>query len=95
MEYILFVHKNSNRPATQNQWNDFFAAANESGMFNGGSEISPGVKLGAPDIVCASDSVVGYMRFETDDVSKLYQLLELHPVKIQGGTLELCETPKT
>lgn len=91
----FFVHKNSGHPATPVQWNKFFEAANESDMFHGGSEISPGVKLGASDIVCATESVVGYMRFETDDVNKLYRFLELHPVKIQGGTLELCETPKS
>lgn len=94
MEYILFIHKNADHPPTDEQWADFFGAANQSGIFNGGSEISPGVQIGTKEIVAATKSVVGYMRFETDDLDKLNQLLELHPIRIQGGTLVLCETPK-
>ena len=52
-------------------------------------------QLGSKNVTSTTDSVVGYMSFETEDISKLHQLLELHPVYIQGGTLELCETPKT
>jgi len=95
MEYILLIHKNADHPPTEDQWDKFFAAANESGMFTGGSAISTGVRLGTKNVVLATESVVGYMRFETVDINQLYELLELHPVKIQGGTLELCETPKT
>ncbi len=95
MEYILLIHNNADNPETEEQWNEFFTAANDSGMFNGGSEISPGIQLGSKKVKSATDTVAGYMRFETNDINKLHQLLELHPVKIQGGTLELCETPKT
>lgn len=95
MEYILFIHNNSDQPTTEEQWNEFFVAANESGMFSGGSEISAGIQIGDKSVKSALDSVVGYMRFESDSIDKLLKLLELHPVKIQGGTLELCEAPKT
>ncbi len=73
MENILFIHKNLEHPPTEDQWKKFFVAANESGMFNGGSEISSGVQIGAKSIVSATDSIVGYLRFETDDIKKLYQ----------------------
>lgn len=95
MEYILFIHNNESQPTTSDQWQRFFSAAKKSGIFSGGSEISRGVQIGAKKSHLVSDHIDGYMRFETDDIDKLYQLLELHPVKIQGGTLELCETPKT
>ena len=95
MEYILFIHDNVDHPTTESQWTEFFSVANESGMFRGGSEISSGVQIGAKPVKYATDSVVGYMRFESDDFEALVQLLELHPVRRQGGTLELCETPKT
>jgi len=43
----------------------------------------------------ASAAVAGYMLFEADDVNKIQRLLELHPVVIEGGTVELCEAPRT
>ena len=95
MEYILFIHNNTDYQTTEEQWCSYFAAAKESGIFKGGSEIRKGIQLVAKDVNLATDSVVGYMRFETDDISKLHRLLELHPVYMQGGTLELCETPKS
>lgn len=95
MEYILFIHNNVDQSPTEEQWNTFFTAANESGMFIGGSEISTGIQVGTKKAQLVSNNLVGYMRFETSEVNKLHELLELHPVIIQGGTLELCETPKT
>ena len=41
------------------------------------------------------ESVVGCMFFEVDDTNQLHKLLELHPVSIQGDTLEICEMAKT
>ena len=95
MEYILLIHNNADQPTTEEQWNTYFSAARESAMFNGGSEIGSRIQLGSKNVISTTDSVVGYMRFEADDINKLHQLLELHPVYIQGGTLELCETPRT
>lgn len=95
MEYILFIHKNVDQPTTEDQWNAFFSAANESGIFSGGSEIRKSIQIGFKKVPLTTKSVVGCMRFETDDISQVHKLLELHPVFIQGGTLELCEMPKT
>ena len=95
MDYILFIHNNADHPATESQWEAFFSAANKSGIFSGGSEIGKSVQFGAKSTTPAISSVVGYMRFQTDDISRLHKLLELHPIYLQGGTLELCETPKT
>ena len=95
MEYILFIHNNVDSPASDEQWAGFFSAANALGIFSGGSEINKSIQLGSKPIRPTTQSVDGFMRFETDDVNQLYKLLEQHPVYLQGGTLELCELPKT
>lgn len=95
MEYILFIHNNVDAPTTEDQWNDFFEAANKSGMFDGGSEITESHQLGSKVVTPSTKNIVGIMRFETSDVSKLNTLLSMHPVYLQGGTLELCKMPKT
>ena len=91
MEYILFIHNNTDQPTTAAQWDAFFAAANQSGLFLGGSEIAGAAQIGSKGVRATTDSVAGFMRFEAEDVSQLHQLLALHPVYLQGGTLELCE----
>ncbi len=95
MEYILFIHSDAPQPATECQWNEFFSAAKNSGVFKGGSEVSKGMYVGVKPEQLVSETVVGYMRFEADDVGLIHKLLKLHPVVLQGGTVELCETPKT
>lgn len=114
MEYILLIHSNENKPATDRQWAEFFIAARESGMFAGGSEISRGELLGAKNTGLLSERPVGHMRFDTGPtdagpvnpgesdeeekdklLNKLYDLLKIHPTVLQGGTVELCEMPKT
>lgn len=95
MEYILFIHNNVDNLTTDEQWNTFFTAARSSGIFAGGSEIGKRIQIGNKQVRPITDSVDGYMRFETDDINKIHELLKLHPVIIQGGTVELCELPKS
>ena len=95
MEYILFIHNNTDSPTTEGQWDSFFEDANKSGIFIGGSEISNQMQVGNKAVKDITNEIVGYMRFESDDKSKILTLLEKHPVIIQGGTVELCETPRT
>ena len=95
MEYIVFIHGNVDTRTTEAQWSAFFEAAEKSGIFGGGSEIAEGHRLGHKDITPTTDSIVGVMRFETDDVTALNALLALHPVFIQGGSLEVCKMPKS
>lgn len=33
------------------------------------------------------------MRLDSDDPVQLHELLESHPVVLNGGTIELCEMP--
>lgn len=94
MEYILFIHNNVDAPTQPEQWDHFFALATESGIFTGGSVIAPGVQIGAKQVNATTDSVGGFMRFDTNDIDKLHALLQHHPTYLQGGTLELCTMPK-
>lgn len=94
MEYILFIHNNTDSDTTDEQWNSFFTEANNSGVFIGGSEISNQIQIGKKHVKNITDKIGGFMRFESEDKNKIFSLLEKHPVIIQGGTLELCEMPK-
>jgi len=95
MDYILFIHNNTVSRAAEEDWGRFFCRARASGIFVGGSEIGNRQMFGSQPVPAITDSVAGFMRFETDDKNALMQLLELHPVLAHGGTLELCEMPKS
>jgi hypothetical protein len=95
MEYVLFINENTDSSATDEEWELFFKEANESGMFNGGSEIRYSCLLGNKPSPKVSDNIGGFMRFESKEKQQLLKLLEKHPVYVHGGTLELCEMPKS
>lgn len=95
MEYILFIHKNTESPVSKEEWSSFFNAARESGMFQGGSEIGKRILLGEKSATDITKYIGGFMRFESNNLEAVKELLNKHPVLINGGTLELCEMPKT
>jgi len=95
LEYILFIHKNTDNQMTDEAWKAFFIAAKESGLFRGGSEIANRIQIGAKSVPDITKSIVGFMLFESSDLNAIRSLLEMHPVLLCGGTLELCELPKT
>lgn len=95
MEYILFIHDNTDKTTEEEDWDRFLALARSSGLFQGGSEIGKRIQLGSKEVSDTTKSVSGYMRFESRDVEELLNLLNEHPVLRNGGTLELCELPKT
>lgn len=95
MEYILFIHNNTESETTATEWESFFEAARKSGLFLGGSEIANRTLIGRKDVTDITKSIAGFMRFESDSIEAVKSLLGKHPVLIHGGTLELCEMPKT
>jgi hypothetical protein len=95
MEYILFIHDNTDTPTKEEDWEKFITLARKSGLFQGGSEIGKRISLGKKEVADTTESVSGYMRFEAEDLEKLKVLLNEHPVLKCGGTLELCELPKS
>jgi len=95
MEYILFIHNNSQSATQDEQWHTFFNEARKSGVFRGGSEMSNQQQIGKVLDTKITDNIAGIMRFESDDIQSILSLLDIHPVALQGGTLELCEMPRS
>ncbi len=95
MQYIALIHKNTDTEPTSDEWDHFINAAKASGMFKGGSEIGLRQSIGSKSVPDSTQSVVGYMRFDSDNPDPLHLLLQSHPVVLHGGTIELCEMPKS
>ena len=90
-QYLLLIDDRVESRPTEAEWIAFFELANESGYFRGGSEIADGELIGRVRESKLSETIGGYMRFDSDDREALLQLLERHPIVIHGGTVELCE----
>ena len=95
MEYITFMHGNVDGPPTNDEWERFFELARRSGLFRGGSAIGARTTVGEKDVPSVVDHIEGYMRFDADSLDELRALLLQHPVVRNGGTIEICELPKT
>ena len=95
MEYITFMHGDADSASTSDEWDRFFDLAKESGLFRGGSAIGKRWTIGDKEVPDITDHVGGYMRFDADSVDELTALLRLHPTVVHGGTIEVCELPKT
>jgi len=95
MEYIAFMHGNTDTTPSRNEWDHFVALAGRSGLFRGGSAIGRRWMIGAKDVPDTTQHVGGYMRFDSDSLDELNDLLNQHPVVVHGGTIEICELPKT
>ncbi|AOS46154.1 hypothetical protein Verru16b_03251 [Lacunisphaera limnophila] len=94
-EYIVLIQDNEKSAAVPESWDRFFQAARASGLFQGGSEIGRREIVGDPQTALSTKHVVGYMRFDAPDKSRLLDLLQLHPVVLAGGSIELCELPRS
>ena len=46
MEYIVFIHNNTDSETDSEQWDKFFFTARKSGHFKGGSAIGKGYAVG-------------------------------------------------
>jgi hypothetical protein len=94
-QYILLIQDNVKTRPTGEDWEKFFVLAQRSGLFRGGSEI--GTRQVVGDLVSAQSTahVSGYMRFDSDDRQAVLDLLKVHPVVLHGGSVELCEMPKS
>jgi hypothetical protein len=66
-------------------------------MFKGGSALGEREVIGDAASAKSTRHIGGFMRFDADDKDKaqLLELLQRHPVVLHGGTVELCEMPRT
>jgi len=94
MQYLLLIHNNVTSNTAEAEWAEFIARAKESGTFRGGSEVGARESVGTAP-AASSTHIGGFMRFESDDKQKILDLLQTHPVVAHGGTVELCEMPKS
>jgi hypothetical protein len=94
-QYILLIQGNAKSSPAPEEWDAFFTAAGESGLFGGGSQIGRRIVLGDAASARPTDHVVGYMRFDADDKQQLLDLLKTHPAIIHGASAELCEMPES
>ena len=95
MEYIVFIHRNSDSPVSAEEWEFFLMEARHSGLFQGGSEIAKRIQIGQKEVPDITQWIGGFMRFKSTDIAAIQTLLQKHPVLSKGGTLELCEMPKS
>ena len=95
MEYITFMHGNVDAEPTGDEWESFFDRARRSGLFRGGSAMGERTTVGTKDVPDITAHVGGYMRFDADDLGALRELLAHHPTVLNGGTVEICELPRT
>ena len=95
MEYILLIHNNTETTPTNDDWSLFIEKAIQTKSFQGGSAISNGLTIGKKEITSITKELGGFMRFETENKQELLELIKLHPVVLHGGSVQLCEMPKT
>lgn len=95
MQYIALLHKNTDSLPTADEWNRFIESAIASGMFAGGSAIGGRYAIGEKSVLDTTESVGGFMRFDSDNLERLLTLLNDCPVIRHGGTIELCEMPES
>ncbi len=94
-QYILLIQDNVKSDPTPEEWHAFFRAAQQSGCFLGGSEIGVRTVVGDPESARPTEHIAGFMRFDCDEREKILDLLEKHPVVMHGGSVVLCEMPKS
>lgn len=94
-QYLLLIQGNEKTPTTAEEWERFFIAAKSSGAFQGGSEVGGREVIGNTLSARSSAHIVGYMRFDSDDKQVILDLLKQHPVVLHGGSVELCELPRS
>ena len=94
-QYLLLIQGNEKTPTTAEEWERFFIAAKSSGTFQGGSEVGNREVIGDAHSARSSSHIVGYMRFDSVDKQVILDLIRQHPVVLHGGSVELCELPKS
>ena len=94
-DYILLMHSDAVREASDELWEVYFAKLRNLDVFEGGSSIGPGEVLrkhGNPGRV--SNHLVGYIRVKAKDLASAKALVEGNPVFECGGSVEVRELPR-
>ncbi len=92
-EFILFMHDDATDPALADSgeaWAAYLRRLRESGCFDGGSSVGPGIacRKGRDD-AAARTPINGFLRIHCDDLATARALLDENPVYEAGGTVEV------
>jgi hypothetical protein len=92
-DYIFLMHSDVQAP--EEGWPDYLDKLSATGRFRGGSSIGPGVvrRRGLPP-GSVTESLVGFIRVEADDLAGAEALLAGNPVYEAGGTVEIRLLPE-
>lgn len=91
MQYLALMIGGSKSDSTEEQWSHFFDVANNSGIFRGGSALGESSVIGPASHV--GSGLVGFMRFEADTIDAVHDLLQSHPMVINGGSIKVYHCP--
>jgi hypothetical protein len=94
-EYILLMHDDASA-ADENGWEPYVRRLQQGGFFEGGSAIGDGVctrKSGAAPPI--TRHLAGYIRVCAESIDQAQFRLTGNPVFEAGGTVEICELPRT
>ena len=94
-QYLLLIQNNAKTEDHAGRVGPVLRGAKDSGLFRGGSALGDRIVVGDTESAQSTQHIGGYMRFDADDQAKLLELLKQHPVVLHGGSVELCEMPKS
>jgi hypothetical protein len=92
-DYLILMHRDVE--GAEAGWPGYLAKLGATGRFQGGSSIGAGAsfrKSGTP--LPVSDSIVGFLRVEADDLAGAEAMLAGNPVYEAGGTCEIRLLPE-
>ncbi len=92
-DYLILMHSDATGPELD--WPGYLVKLTATGRFKGGSAIGDGAtfrRSGAP--LPASDTIVGFICVEADDLTAAEAMLLGNPVFEAGGTCEIRLLPK-
>lgn len=96
-DFIVFTYSDATDCAAANdgeKWGKYLAKLRDSGCFEGGSSIGPGLRLrkGYPDTP-SKPELNGFIRIRADDLLDAQRFLTGNPFYEAGGTVEIRDLP--
>ncbi len=93
-DYLFLMHNDAVDPVDQALWHPYLARLQETGVFQGGSEIGVGIcvrKTGPQPGF--TGHITGYVRVACASLGDAHSLVRGNPVFEAGGTVEIRELP--
>lgn len=92
-DYLILMHGDATGP--ERDWPGYLGKLSAIGKFKGGSAIGDGASFRKTgEALQLSDTIVGFIRVEADDLSGAHAMLTGNPVFEAGGTCEIRLLPE-